>query len=275
MDVVATVDTSKLETQIGCLREALIGSGQMGDAATIIEDESRKYAKQVINFIPPPGVRAASLQQGEMAVKRDLGQIFTPVNENFLTHVDSEFGASGIDAWFTHPDGRHYELKWNKIDVSGSGMPAFHRANQNRRGRTRKINKQVGTKWTAAYVVSFQAYNAYLKTILSHVGWKKASVGKFFKALGGRLPAWIDRHVSASASEMHNNIEDHDNPTITMIARAPGLLDDKRIFADAARARAQAVSRRLKLVLSNYSDKVKQGILIARAEHRDYGDDDL
>lgn len=271
---VATTDMTRLNRQIGGLREALIGSGQMGDAAVIIEDETRRFTKQVINLIPPPGLGQSAQQQGEMAVNRDLLKVFTPVNEDFLTHVGSEFGMNGIDTWFTHPGtGKHYELKWDRIDPTGSGMAGFHRANQNRRGRTRNRKRQVAGKWSAAYVIAFQEFNDYLKKIQSHVGWRKAAFGKFFKALGGRLPKWIDRHAGASASEMHNDLENRNNPSVTMIARAPGLLDDQRIVSDAVRIRAEAIRRRIKLILSGYAKDVKQGIIIARKEHRSYGED--
>jgi hypothetical protein len=48
-----------------------------------------------------------------------------------------------------------------------------------------------------------------------------------------------------------------------MIARAPGLLNDKRIVSDAVRISAEAISLRIKLILSDYAKQVKQGMIIA------------
>lgn len=270
-----TVNSTRLNDQLTGLREAFIGRGQMGDAATVVEDETRRLNKQIIKLIPPPGLDTAALQKGELAVKKDLTKLFTPVNEDFLNQVVSEFGVSGIDAWFTSPSTKnHYELKFDKIDQSGSGMSSFHRSRQDRRGRVKSIKqKRVGNKWRAAYVAPFQNFNAYLKKIQSHVGWSKAAFGKFYKSLGGRLPKWIDRHVTASASEIHNDVDNHVSPSITMIARAPGLLNYKRIVSDAVRIRAEAISLRIKLIRSDYSKQVKQGMIIRRKEHRKHSED--
>ena len=267
------VDMSRMNQQITALRDALIGSGQMGDAATIIEDESRKFLKQVIAFTPPPGNSAAAQKQGEGAIRNDMLKIFTPVNEGFLDMVGSQFGTTGIDTWLTHPDtGKHYELRWDKLDPTGSGMESFHRANQNRRGRTKNLKRKAARGvWASPYVVAWRDFQARLQKLQHRVGWRKAAWGKSFVALGGKLPKWISRHIGSHPSECLVQLTGT-SPSVTMIARAPGLLDDQRIVRDAMRSRQEAISRRIKLILSGYAKDVKAGMIINRKEHRNQSD---
>src|SRR6185369_3296519 len=148
---------------------ALVGAGQMGDAATVLEDEFRLLMKQIINLTPPPGLGRAAMSQGEESVKRDLNQLFTPINEEMLNHIGSLFGVAGIDNWITDTDGKHKHLIWNKLDPTGAGMQQFHRANQDSRGRARRLKRKRKDAWFAPYVVSFSDFTPYLQKIQSHV----------------------------------------------------------------------------------------------------------
>ncbi len=257
-----SVDLSRLNAQIAAIQSA---TGK--DTATIIKDQARLFVKQVIELTPPPGLNAAAKQQGEKAIERDLMKIFTPINEDFLTAVGSQFGVSGIDHWLTLDGNKKQEIKWDRIDPTGAGMPGFHHANQDRRGRTRNLKRdgRQGSKWYSPYVVTFQDFAAYLEKIKAHVGRRKATWGKSFKALGGHLPAWIDRHtgeVQGSCTVMLNG----KTPRIEMTAAAPGLLQDQRIIQSALRIRAATVARRLKHMIRSYGTDMRNKTLVKSHE---------
>lgn len=251
-------DTTKLNSRIEELHDALIGSGQGGDAATIFEDESRRFLQQVIRLTPPK-----SKAQGEAAIARDLIKVFTPVNEEMLNMIGSEHGLSAVDVWISSAGDERKELDWRKIDPNGEGMADFHNRNRDRRGRTYNLKKQRSDKWYAPYVVSFEDFAKYKAKIYSYVGRRKAAWGKSFIGLGGKLPSWIDRHTPRAKGEFHN-ARDLERPSITMINRAPGITDDLRIVQSALRVRYEAIGKRLRLVISGYSKDVAQGIKIQR-----------
>ena len=86
------VDTRQFSARIEELHDALIGKGRAGDAATVFEDEARKFLETVIKVTPPKN-RA----QGNQAVKDDMYNIFTPVAEDFLNDIGIKYGVSGIN----------------------------------------------------------------------------------------------------------------------------------------------------------------------------------
>lgn len=262
-----SVNSVRHGQQIAALHDAFIGTGNPGDAATVTHSESRLLCKQVMNLTPTPGLGQDAKKRGEDRVKSDLMKLFTPIDAEFLNMVGSEFGLTGIDTWLTHPSGKHFELQWDRLDPSGNGMAAFHRANQDRRGRTTRRKKAVKGKWKAAYVVSFQDFGAYLKRIQARVGWRKSAWAKHLIALGGKVPKWIERHVATQPSQTTIGLEGN-YPVVRMVSRAPGITDDERIVESAMRIRSKAMARRVKLILSGYAKDVKAGMIIGRKEHR-------
>ena len=115
-----SIQSERWNQQVGALHDALIGSGQMGDAARMIYNEVRSCMRRLIAITPP-----RSKKQGEEAVERDLNKIFTPVNEEFLSMVGSQFGVSGIDTWITGQDDKKPHLQWDKLDPPCSLMASF------------------------------------------------------------------------------------------------------------------------------------------------------
>src|ERR1022692_3862419 len=97
MEPTITIDDSRGQAMLNDLHDALIGRGQMGDAAVVLEDEFRLLLKQIITLTPPPGLGQAARAQGEDAIQRDLAKLFTPINGEMLNDIGSLFGVSGID----------------------------------------------------------------------------------------------------------------------------------------------------------------------------------
>jgi hypothetical protein len=253
----ADLDYSKINSRIEELHDAIQGQG--GDVSTIFEDESRLFLKQVIRLTPPK-----TRQQGEAAIDRDLMKIFEPVNGDFLDDLIIEHGANNLDAWITTAGGEKKHLKWTYLDNTGGPMANFHREKQGSRGRTFNLKRQKDPSiWYAPYVVSYENFAAYAKRIKSHVGRRKAAWAVSFTSLGGKVASWIGRHVSGAKGEYHNSYNP-ERPSITIINRAPGIEQDLNVVRSALRVRQEAITKRIRLVLSGYSKDVARGIKIQR-----------
>lgn len=256
------IDTTRLQARMQELSDALIGQGQAGDAATIFEDEGRRFVQQVIRLTPP-----RNKKQGEDAIRRDLMKIFTPVTDELLNTVGSQHGLSAVDVWITAADGRRINLDWKKIDPTGSGMAGFHHKNQNARGRTSDLKKDAGDKWFAPYVVSFEDFATYRDRILARVGRRKAAWAKSFIGLGGSVATWIRRHVGESKGQFIWQKDPH-KPSITMVNFSRGIRDDEHFIRGTLRVRTEAIQRRIKLVLSGYAKDMARGMKIQRQAHK-------
>jgi hypothetical protein len=261
-----TLDFSKLSSRMEELHDALLGRGKTGDAATVFRDEARLFVKQVIRLTPPK-----TQKQGEAAIDRDMMKLFEPVNGDFLDDMIIEHGANNLDTWLTTAGGEKKHLKWTYLDNTGGPMANFHHQHQDSRGRANNMKRQNDpSTWYAPYVVSYENFTAYSKKIKSHVGRRKAAWAKSFKGLGGTVSRWIDRHTAGAKGEFHMS-QDPNHPSITMINRAPGIGQDLNVVRSALRVRQEAISRRIKLVLSGYSRDMARGMKIQRQAHKTPG----
>jgi hypothetical protein len=257
---IADFDTSKLNSRIEELHDALIGQGQSGDMSGIFRDEARLFLRQVIRLTPPK-----TKQQGEDAISRDLMKIFTPVNQDMLDDLVIAHGANNIDTWLTTAGGEKKHIKWTYADNTGGPMASWHqkKENRNRRGRTYNLKKQKGDAWYAPYAVSFENFAAYAKKVKARVGRRKAGWGKSLVGMGGKVGGWINRHVAGAKGELQLGA-DPERPSIVMVNRAPGIADDERIVRAAIRIRTEAITKRIRLVISGYSKDVARGIKVQR-----------
>jgi len=259
--VTTDLDFSRLNSRIEELHDALASQG--GDASMVFQDEARLFLKQVIRLTPPK-----SREQGEAAIDRDMMKLFEPVNADFLDDMILEHGHSNVDAWLTTAGGERKHIKWTYLDNTGGPMANFHNRNRDNRGRAYNLKRQNDPNtWYAPYVVSYENFTAYKNRIKSHVGRRKAAWGKSFKALGGALSRWIDRHLAGAKGEFLFN-GDLTHPSITMINRAPGIGQDVHFVQGALRVRYEAIGRRLRLIVSGYSKDVARGIKIQRQAHK-------
>ena len=263
--VTVTIDDSRMRQRLNELHDCLIGAGKDGDAAIMIENEARLFLKGVINLTTPPGFGMDAKTQGQRAVVEDMHRLFTPIDEEFLNIIGSQFGPGPVDKWITS-DGKKEHIKWDKIDPTGAGMPAYHYSRLNNRGRVRS-QKKASAYWYAPYVVSFQDFGRYVAKIVSHVGRKKAAWGIAYAAIGGnRLPAWIRKHVSGAMGNVINGLATKNAPSVTMSSHAPGVSQDVRIIQDQMRIRAEAIGRKMKRILNGYATDMKYSRVITRKE---------
>lgn len=244
------------------------------DSRVVIKDETRLLTKMVMSLTPPsPGLGSEAKKLGEAAINGDLKKIFTPVTEGFLNFVGSKFGVRNIKATLNskYKNGVSYDLDWTYLDANGSGMRNFHRSQQNRRGRTKNVNRGGGGKWKAAYVVSQEDLDKYMAHEQSKVGRAKASFAVAFQNLGGKPQRWIARHLTGGAKGfVVNNLNDLNYPSVTVGSRAPGLIQITNVVRQAIRARGEAIEKRIRLVLSGYAKDVAQGIKIQNRERARY-----
>lgn len=263
--VTAAIDTNLMRDKLNQLSDALNGAGQGGDASRMIENETRSFLRRQIMLTPPK-----SKQQGEKAIERDLMKIFTPVNEEFLNMVGSQFGVSGIDTWITGQDDKKTHLQWSRLDPSGSGMAGFHQANRNSRGRTRNL-KRSGQSWYSPYVVTKGDFADYLKKVLSHVGRRKAGWAVSLKQVHGTVAGWIIDHVDngTARGDVVNQLNVKHHPSITMRNYAPGIADDRRIFQDNVRMTARAIAKKMQLIIQGYAYDWNTGKVIRPKEPRE------
>lgn len=259
MDTV-TINDKRFQERLEQLVDALDVDPQV-----VLADEARLFLKQAINLTPPK-----SKAQGEQAIRDDLARTFTAANDDFLLYETGGFG-SNIDKWITNSSGQKVHIQFDGVDVNGRGMRRYHQSQRNARGRVvgrgAKGNK-VGDTWKARYVVGYAAMAEYTAQVLARVGIRKSSWLRAYYEVGGKLPAWIQRHAQRGMGGVQNNLHVKGHPSIVMSSHAPGVKDDERILRDTFRARAEAIGKRLKLLASGYAADVKTGIKIGKHAKR-------
>lgn len=265
MIMVEDCNTDRINQRVQELTDVLIGGGgSNADATTVMHQEVLKFQRRVINLTPTPGLGTDAKKQGEAAVKRDLNKIFTPVTDDLLNAIGSQFGVSHIDQWFTTATGEKQHIQWDRIDPSGSGMRAFHQKNRDSRGRARNLKRSRGDAWYAAYVVSFEDFAQYAKDQMARVGRRKAAWALGFKSLGGKVQRWIDRHISGAKGMVDNRLRDTVHPSVTVGSFAPGVSGDAHTIHSALRVSYEAIGKRMRLLVNGYAKDVSQGQKITK-----------
>lgn len=252
MNVNITVDATNLNRKIESLYDALIGAGQQGDAATIITDEARRYIKQVLKFTPPK-----SQAQGRAAVSRDIARAATPITANYfrnpklrerfreMTEVESRSNEE-IEQFLRNAG-------WKKAKVR-TFTPELHKSARDRRGRVQS-SKNV-------FILEFERWKKYVRVVQSFVGNMKSGWVPAYTSLGGKVPSWIKRHTTGRISQTGFvvNALHGERPSITIGNVARGVGGIRHLASQALQARKQAISRRIRLILSGYSKDIGQGM---------------
>lgn len=250
------INDKRFDERIAQLVDALLK-----DAAVVLADESRLFLKMAIRLTPPK-----TKAQGEQAINDDLGRIVSGGNESFLNHVVETFGADSVRGYQTNKRGEKYLLEMGHVAPTGEGLAAYHQKNRTKRGRVTmagQFTRDIG-RWKARdkWVVGYAALAAYKAKIMARVGMRKSGWLRAYYEVGGKLPAWIQRHAQRGMGRVQNNLSTPGHPSIVMASHAPGVKDDERILRDTFRARAEAIGKRLKLIASGYAADVKAGIKI-------------
>lgn len=268
MDHDITMDDRKFQSRLEELHDALVGAGKDGDAATIVEDEFRKFMQTVINITPP-----RNEQQGEKSIDRDVKSVFFAARYDFLDHIQHAFGSSGnINQWLTNSSGEKYLLDWQNVKISpnGVGMDEYHEMQRSpATGRVMakgaKESRAQGT-WQAqdAMAVSYDAMKFFLAKMKSRVGMEKSGWAPGYEAVGGKVPEWIDRHEWRKLGGVENNLARKGSPSVKVFNHAPGVAAQFRILRAAFKTRRAAIEKRIRLIVSGYSKDVAAGIKVGK-----------
>lgn len=257
--VTVSVNQSRFNEQLLALIDA-----SKADAATVIEDEARLAQKQFITLTPPPGLGGAAKLMGEGAVTRDIGRLFTGVDETLMEAVAlSAHRTSNIDTWLTGANGTPVHYEWDRMDPSGSGMAAFHNNHRDSRGRAYKLKKEREGAWYAPYVVTKQDFYNYRAKIKEHVGRRKAAWAVGYT---GPLQGWIKRHVSGARGSFLSSLSNTSRPFVRISNSSVGIGQDEHIISSAFRIRCSAIKRKIQGIFSGYSAQWKAGVKIKKQE---------
>ena len=248
------IEDKNLTQQLGALHDALIGAGQTGDAATLIKDESRRLVKQAIKFTPPK-----TLAQGRNRIALDMGKLFSGLKPGMIRALQRARGHSSNEAWITTRDGKKLRVRFEAIDPAGHGMAKFHRAHRDRRGRARTAKRASKTVWNAGYIVSERALKQFTRRQQAKVGLMRGAWLPAYHQLGGRGSSWFERHAASGLGHGTSNLTGT-KPTVTIQNGAPGIARFRSTFRRVLAARGEAISKRVRLILSGYSRDVARGI---------------
>jgi hypothetical protein len=263
------VDTSRVSDLLGDLQAALGEAGQPADLSDITRDETRRLIVEITK-ITPPQTKAV----GEGAVKRDINSLFSGAQAGLIDTVGAAHGLFNIDTYITGKDGKKTHLRWDRIDPLGANMSKIHNASRNQNGGIpRRTAKPVQGEWRARVVVPEESKASYLKMTLSHVGRWKASWAATAKALGVQgIAGWIARHISGNQAPkgFHDTtgLMTGNFPTVTFGSRAPGVGRQRNNINDSVRIRAEAIKRRIELLVSGYNKDIANGMKIQRRASR-------
>lgn len=259
--ITASMDMKRFNSRLGELHDALAGAGQPGMGANVVEDTARGFLSRVIALTPPK-----TQTQGQEAVKRDLGQIFTAVDAGLQQVVGEKYGMSNVYGWFTTSAGNKQQVIWDKIDPSGDGMRKFHLSQLNSRGRTRKLKKERagGSAWYAPYVVTKEVMAEYLAMVQSRVGRKKAAWAVSALSLGMKVAAWIRNQIPHAKGNCVNALNNTSRPSVTMTSAAPGVKEDERVINAALKYSFNAMGRQMKMVAQGLTGDWNRGLKFAK-----------
>ncbi len=258
----ADIDTTRFNTVMESLHDALIGQGK--DVSTLLRDEHKRLTRTIVNFTAPTPASGAK-QTGELAVKKDLYSLISEAGPDLIDRVGSKYGLNNISAWSgnTH-------LIWDHLDPNGTQLAELHNEYRQRSsGRPYRFRKIREGEWRSRIVVEKGRREPYVKLVQSHVGRWKAKWAYGATQLGDRYPSWITRHFGYVANKSVIQFDlSSDNQFITFGGRGPNFRRDLFKIKGAMTFRARVIERRIKLIVSGYAKDVAQGIRIQTKAHK-------
>jgi hypothetical protein len=285
--VTTQIDVEKFSRVMGELHDAMVGHGdvvQDGLAASLVEDEGRRLIRQVVRFIPPQSER-----QGKNAIQRDLVSLMSEGEPQLLDRVRMKHGTVNIDTWVSRSgkDKGKVHLLWDNLVATGNMgvIKRLHYSYKNARGHVRSEKGKPGDRggvWKSRVVVPQGKRAAYIEDLQRRVGRMKAAWCALAERLGLKVEPWVKRHVpSPFAIGDASGMSDGKFPTLKFGSRAAGVALFRHQIEEAVRVRTTAMTRRLRLVLSDFNEdlarnmklraKEKAAAYNREAEHNDYG----
>ena len=256
------VDTKGLNDVISGLSEALIGAGQKGDAATLVEDECRRFLKQTVKFTP-----SKSAPQGRKAVRRDITRAMRPL----AASGDEESSVASPDLMFTRNKKLHdrFQLLVNRKDIQALNAILKNQPGNWKKWRVHPFNRELHRKSRVGrgrvailrrdFVLGAKEWNQYVRHEEAKVGRKKAAWGESYVLHGGKVSSFISRHFPTPKA-IHMSALVGEQPSIAVGSAAPDVKTESSKIQGALRARREAIIKRTKLVLSGYAKDVAAGM---------------
>src|SRR5436190_15689167 len=211
---------------------------------------------------------------GELAIKGDLHSLIGEVSSGLLNRVANKYGTTKIDAWMTI-QGKSVNLQWDLIARSPAQIQDAHWAAKDARGRVRRT-KGAPTPgvWRERVVVEKGQRDPYVQEVQLHVGRWKAKWAKGAIEMGDRYPAWVTRHLAyvAKDSVFKSDLQDPNSQWILFGGRGPGFRRDVQKIQDALRYRAQAIRKRVQLIISGYSKDIANKIRPPKSRAKEHAE---
>lgn len=260
------LNTDALILKLDSLQAALIGSGQSGDAISIVRSEAKQLSRTITNFVPP--LRGDGEAVGAHAVEVGIRAVFSEASPALIDEVGSKHGIRDVHTYVTEKDSSRLALDWQNIDPLGDRIAEYHkRFRDPRTGKTPRALRSVKGTWAARVVVPQGTLQPYIDREKKRVGMWKSSWAFAGAQLGHRFPRWISRHfgILGNLTVYQENLSDRLRPTITLGSRYPGNFRIANDIKTAMKVRAKAVEKRIRLILSNYSQQFNHGTRIRPA----------
>lgn len=269
-----TVDTTGLSANLNALHDAMIGRGQIADAGTLVKDEARLLLKAIIKLTPPK-----NLAQGRNAIKQDLfggrniggnqrsrGIFF--ILQNWMENQEASRNTTRL---WTTKKGDVFGVENTKYKPSATISEMREHHFRNRSNRTKQVStagsrdRQVGRwRFIDRVAVGKTAARRYLLDAGKTVGWMKGGWANSYVALGGKVKAWIGRHVGKAHGQIIELVLTGETPSIAFHNTTKNIGVNIRQIEAAVKQRQIAIARRIKLILSGYSKDVAAGLRAKR-----------
>ena len=225
------------------------------DAPIAVANESRLFLKQLIKFTPPK-----SQAQGRVAVARDIRRAMVPLrpdsfgDDKGIVKMIRKNDIDGFNAFLKNTP-NHKNWKAAEFDAT------WHKSARKSRGRV--ISQQ------KIFVLNkVAAWKRYVRKIQLRVGRMKSAWAETYVKLGGRVPAWINRHIGKASGWGKIELGGH-FPKVTINNHAYGITYVRPLVQEAFRAREEAMRKRIRLVLSGYARDQKRQIMIQNKLRKD------
>lgn len=276
--ITATVDASGLGELLVDLQSALIGQGQSGDMRVILKDEARLLFGTIIKFTPPP-----NLAHGRAKTRGDINRLFRPAptkkevleagEGNRTTPpailVNNPKALARLTSYVDAGDVRKIRVMLGRMRLIQAGeavnnmtqeqLAQHHHRNRDADGRVRRI--PAGGKLTI-----LRGLSKYITSQTKRVGRMRAGWGPAFLALGGKLPSWVQRHMSQNPpGTCTNMLELVNDPWLLAENHAGGVRrKTEKDVNNAIAQRGKSIVLKTKLAISGYAEDVARGIKVKR-----------
>lgn len=256
MLTIQSIDLTGLDTVTRGIQNALIGTGQDGDAAQLTKQTARLLSKDIADRLPPKNQATQSKQ-----IKSDVGKVFMafpaiPFPKSKQGNGDIFWLFPGTN-YLAGVEKSKLQLEMTNVDTLQRRM--FPRPEKTTKWRDVGMVKRTGqhAMLSNRIVIERGAYANLIRYLRDRGGRMKASFYKTFEAMDGKgIPEWIRRRMNSAPGSVQNNLGNVAEPSVTMESHAPGIEKQASKVQSAVKHRTAAMYKRLDLILTGYAQDV-------------------